>query len=349
VTLQRQMDESIDADLDTLLQPSLVERVRRHGALLLDVDDTILLRERAGGGGPETFSESPSAALLPQLLMRGFRLCLITGHGWKQLESRLIGPLTKQLQLSDRPEAIERLHIYANRGATKILWDGAGHAVDDAYGARHNLPAGDIEALNGLLRSLAEQLTSAIEAQPDWYRSTFPRFDFKSLPPTVVEREGAVLVLRPVPTAKHAESGEAVESGGALDLRDQLYERGVELLEQGKLSDAYAIARAGRSSIEITRRGLSKEAAVRNLIAGISASSGDTESQVEESLMYIGDEFFPGGNDYVMPALFPSMLCLSVESEKAADGVASIRAATGRSGPAATEAVLRHFCSVVSL
>lgn len=330
-------------ELDTLLDPSLVERVLRHGALLLDVDDTILLRERSGGGGPETFSESPSAALLPQLLMRGFRLCLITGHGWKQLESRLIDPLTKQRKICDRPEAIERLHIYANRGATKILWDGALHAVDDAYEARHKLRAGDIEALNGLLRSLAEQLTSEVEAQPDWYRSTFPHFDFKSLPPTVAEREGAVLVLRPIPTAKHAESD---ESGGALDLRDQLYERGVELLEQAKLSDDYEIAQAGRSSIEITRRGVSKEAALRDLIAGISASSGDTESQVEESMVYVGDEFFPGGNDYMMPALFPSMLCLSVESEKAPEGVVSIRAATGRSGPPATEAVLRHFLNL---
>jgi hypothetical protein len=115
------MDERVDVDLDTLLQASVVERVLRHGALLLDVDDTILVRERAGRGGPETFADSPSAALLPKLLTRGFRLCLITGHGWKQLESRLISPLTEHLRLSGTQEAIEKLHIYANRGATKIL------------------------------------------------------------------------------------------------------------------------------------------------------------------------------------------------------------------------------------
>lgn len=340
------MDEgaSVEVDLATLLPESLVERVLHHGALLLDVDDTILLRERQGGGGSESFSDSMSAALLPELLMRGFRLSLITGHGWKQLDSRLIGPLTAQL--SGSPEAIQRLHIYANRGATKILWDGTRHGADESYGTRHNLRAGDIETLNGLLHSLSEHLTNEVEAQPDWYRTTFPRFDFKSLPPTIVEREGAVLVLRPVPTAKHAESGEAV---GALDLRDQLYERGVELLKQGKLSDDYEIARAGRSSIEITRRGVSKETAVRDLIARISASTGQSPSHTEGAMVYVGDEFFPGGNDYVMPAVFPSMLCLSVESEKVPDGVVSLSTTTGRSGPSATEAVLRHLCRVVTL
>ena len=339
--LQRQIDESVDVDLNTLLPTSLVERVLNHGALLLDVDDTILLRERAGGGGAETFAESPAAALVPELLIRGFRIGLITGHGWKQLESRLIEPLSAQL--SGSREAIERLHIYANRGATKILWDGARHVVDEAYAARHSLRAADKGVLNGLLRSLAEQLKSEVEGKPDWYRKTFPRFDFKSLPPTVDEREGAVLVLRPVPTSKHGESVDAP------DLRDQLFKRGVELLEQAKLSNDYEIARAGRSSIEITRRGVSKEAAVRDLIAAISASSGDTASLVEESMVYVGDEFFPGGNDYEMPALFPSMLCLSVDTERAADGVVSLRKATGSSGPAGTEAVLRHFCSLVSL
>lgn len=339
--LQRRIDERVDVDLDTLLPTSLLERVRKHGALLLDVDDTILLRERTGGGGPETFADSPSAALLPELLIRGFRVCLITGHGWKQLESRLIAPLTAQL--SGSREVMKRLHIYANRGATKVLWDGTRPVMDETYAAQHNLPATDMAALNGLLRWLAEHLTSEVEAKLDWYRKTYTRFDFQSLPPTVTEREGAVLVLRPVPTSQHAESVDAP------DLRDQLFERGVELLEQLKLSDDYEITRAGRSSIEITRRGVSKEAAVRDLIAEISAASGDSASVVEESMVYVGDEFLPGGNDRELPALFPSMLCLSVESEKAPDGVASLRTAAGSSGPPATEVVLRHFCSMVTL
>ncbi|HEX9919137.1 MAG TPA: hypothetical protein VGA87_08220, partial [Pyrinomonadaceae bacterium] len=74
---------SAGVELGELLDAARVERLRRSGALVLDVDDTLLARERAGGiggvGGEETFAESAAAALLPQLLRRGFRVGLITG------------------------------------------------------------------------------------------------------------------------------------------------------------------------------------------------------------------------------------------------------------------------------
>ncbi len=336
------MDTRDAADTGALIgrvvDASCVARVMDRGALLLDVDDTLLVRERAGGAAPEVFADSPSAALLPPLLDRGIRLCLITGHGWKQLESRLISPLRDQLHTRG---SIERLSIYTNRGATKIFWNGSRHVADEAYGSRYQLRVGDVKALSDLLNSLAEEFRIDFESQPGWYRKTFPRFDFSSLPATVTEREGGVLVLRPVPTSKHA------ESETELDVRTRLYERGHELLQRARLSDEYEIARSGRSSIEITRRGVSKEIAVRDLIDGISKSSGESPSLVEESMVYVGDEFFPGGNDYVIPALFPLALCLSVSgeaaSEEATAGVISLKGATGLTGSAATEAVLRHF------
>lgn len=336
------MDARDEADtgalMGSVLDASCVARVKNHGALLLDVDDTLLVRERAAGSRPEVFADSAPAALLPQLLDRGMRLCLITGHGWRQLESRLISPLREQLPT---PGSIERLSIYANRGATKILWDGSRHVVDETYGTSYQLRARDLKALSHLLNSLAEDFRIDFESQPGWYRRTFNRFDFSSLPGTVTEREGAVLVLRPVPTSKHAD----LET--QLDVRTRLYERGQELLQQAGLSDDYEIARSGRSSIEITRRGVSKEIAVRDLIAGISKASGESPSRVEEAMVYVGDEFFPGGNDYVIPALFPLTLCLSVAGETAAEkltaGVISLKAATGLTGSSATEVVLRQF------
>ncbi len=337
MTIQSQMDAR-DADIGTVIDASRIERVMKHGALLLDVDDTLLVRERAVGGGSETFADSPSAALLPQLLDRGVRLCLITGHGWQQLETRLIAPLIEHLQ---SPGSLKRLSIYANRGATKILWDGSRHVVDEAYGVSYQLRAGELKSLSDLFNSLADEFRVDFDSRADWYRKTFPRFDFTSLPATVTAREGALLVLRPVPTAKHAESATAI------DVRDRLYERGLELLEQAGFTDDYEIARSGRSSIEITRRGVSKEVAVRDLIAGIVKSSRESPSLVEESMVYVGDEFFPGGNDYELPALFPTVIFLSVSGEgapdKLASGVISLEAVTRKSGPAATEVVLRHF------
>ncbi|HEY1403255.1 MAG TPA: hypothetical protein VGB05_03945, partial [Pyrinomonadaceae bacterium] len=191
-------------ELDKLIDASRVERLRLRGALVLDVDDTLLARERAGGGGEETFADSACAAELPELMRRGFRICLITGHGWRQLETRLVAPVVERLREAKHAACVERLRIYANRGATKIVWDGAHHAVDEAYGERHQLRAADRAALHRLLESLGAELEADVRRRRAWYQEAFPRFDFASLPARVGEREGAVLVLRPLPARMHA-------------------------------------------------------------------------------------------------------------------------------------------------
>lgn len=332
-------------ELSKLIDASRTEHLRLKGALVLDVDDTLLARERANGAGQETFDESAAAALLPEFLRRGFNLCLITGHGWRQLESRLVAPIVERLRESGDEAVIERLRVYANRGATRILWDGARHTIDLLYGEHHQLRAGDVAALRGLLESLGAEFEVDVRERGEWYREAFPRFDFGALPARVAEREGAVLVLRPIPARIHA----ADEQPDA-DYRAQLYERGLELLQRADFDDDYQLARSGRSSIEITRRSVSKEAAVRDLIAGLSALSGESAERVEESLAYVGDEFFTGGNDFVIPLLFPRALCLSVAGEhlgrETPAGVVQLTRATGAQGTEAAEALLTHLLNL---
>lgn len=363
------------SELDKLLDASRVERVRRQGALVLDVDDTLLARERAGGRAvgagvetlAETFTESAPAALLPELLRRGFNLCLITGHGWGQLESRLIAPLVARLRESGDEEAVassvERLRVYANRGATKIVWDGERHAFEEVYGARHQLRDEDRPALRELLETLGAEFEREVSARREWFEATFPRFDFATLPARVSEREGAVLVLRPIPARIHA-------ADGAANARAEVYARGLKLLRRGTLSGDYELAESGRSSIEITRRGVSKETAMRDLIAELTnaaaatagedsvatacedsvATTGEESAGVEDALVYVGDEFYAGGNDFVIPRVFPRALCLSVAgaggAEETESGVVSLTGATGAQGTAATAALLAHVLNL---
>jgi hypothetical protein len=336
---------SLPVNLSTIIDGSRLQSVRLKGALILDVDDTLLAREGASGGTQETFDESAAAALLPEFLRRGFNLCLITGHGWQQLESRLVGPLVTQLRESGNDAAIAGLRIYANRGATKIIWNNTAHKVDEFYGTRHELRAADVPTLRTLLQSLAVEFEADVTERGDVYRETFPRFNFATLPARVEEREGAVLVLRPIPAATHAANADYAE-----DPRAGLYKRGADLLRQTNLSDDYALALAGRSSIEITRRGVSKELAMRDLIVGLSTSSGESADSVEESLVYIGDEFFEGGNDFGIPLCFPRVLCLSVAEghlgPEIPAGVVQLARATGAQGTAAAEAVLTHLLNL---
>jgi hypothetical protein len=338
---------SAPSELGNFIDAQHVARVRRAGALVLDVDDTLLARERAGGAGEETFKESASAALLPELLRRGFNVCLITGHGWGQLQSRLILPLVERLRESGGDAAaacIERLRVYANRGATKIRWDGERHETDAVYGKRHQLRDEDKAALRSLLETLGAEFESEVRTRREWFQTTFPRFDFAMLPARVSEREGAVLVLRPIPTRLHATQGDAPNP------RAEIYERGLELLRRANLSDDYELAESGRSSIEITRRGVSKEAAMRDLIAelkksaAVTAATREDAEQVEDALVYVGDEFFAGGNDFVIPRVFPRALCLSVAPERAG---AESRASDGRRGHDGHRSVARTCSQLV--
>jgi hydroxymethylpyrimidine pyrophosphatase-like HAD family hydrolase len=346
-------------ELGKLIDAARVGRVRRAGALVFDVDDTLLARERAGGAGvetvagtlmetiAETFAESAPAALLPELLRRGFNLCFITGHGWQQLQTRLVAPIIESLRESgdsdDARACIERLRVYANRGATKIAWDGERYAVDEVYGARHQLRDADRATLRELLEILGAEFDASFRARREWFQETFPRFDFATLPARVSEREGAVLVLRPIPARRHA-------ADGVPNPRAQLYERGLELLRGARLGDRYELAESGRSSIEITRRGVSKEAAMRDLIRELTAATGEDAARAEASLVYVGDEFFAGGNDSVIPRLFPRALCLSVAAEGAGvesqAGVVPLARSTGAQGTAATEALLKHVLNL---
>jgi hypothetical protein len=338
---------SAGVELGELLDAARVERLRRAGALALDVDDTLLARERAAGGGAggeETFAESASAALLPEILRRGFRVGLITGHGWRQLESRLVAPVVERLRETGDESSIERLRVYANRGASKIVWDGARHGVEEMYGERHQLRVPDVAALRGLLETLGAEFDAQVGARGEWYRAAFPLFDFSTLPARVLEREGAVLVLRPIPARRHA------GAGVRLNPRAEIYARGLSLLRGARLDGDYELAESGRSSIEITRRGVSKEAAMRDLLAEVARATGEAEAAAESALVYVGDEFDAGGNDAVIPQVFPRALCLSVVGGRAGRatpaGVVSLARAARAEGTAATHALLSHLLNL---
>ncbi|HEX8459763.1 MAG TPA: hypothetical protein VF656_20890 [Pyrinomonadaceae bacterium] len=338
-------------ELSQWLDEARVERLRHEGALVLDVDDTLLAREGASGR-EETFAESRTAALLPELLRRGFRVGLVTGHGWAQLHARLVAPVVEHLREMDGDDdgvaaCLARLRVYANRGATKIVWDGVRHHVEETYGARYQLRAADVPLLRRLLERLGAEFDADVRARREWYAASFPRFDFASLPARVREREGAVLVLRPIPARRHAAAGVASNP------RAQVCARGIEMLGGAGLESEYELGESGRSSIEITRRGISKEAALRDLAAEISAATGARAADTEAALVYVGDEFYAGGNDWVVPRAFPRALCFSVagaldERETEAGVVSLAGAAEGARtrGTEATHALLAHLLNL---
>jgi hypothetical protein len=154
-----------------------------------------------------------------------------------------------------------------------------------------------------------------------------------------------VLVLRPVPARIHA-----ADAQPDADCRAALYERGLKLLLHAGFGDKYQLSRTGRSTLEITRRSVSKVTAMRDLMTGLAALSGESTDRVEAALVYVGDEFFPDGNDFEIPFEFPRVLCLSVAEDdlrrETTTGVVQLARVTSGHGTVAAEKLLTHLLNL---
>lgn len=328
--------------------PSLTQRAPQlleFGAVVLDVDDTILARDSASQSG-ETFAESPAAAFIPELLEAGVRIVLVTGHGWRQLESRLVGPIQSVLQAGATLRVFdprERLEVYANRGATKITWDGCSYRTDEEYSNTHGIPKHDCLVILGILEDARAGYHEELRARATWYRRTFPRFDgWRSA--AIEVRERSAIALRPIPSAFHA-----LEEIDA-DPRVSLACRVNHELRGAGLDRAYEAKAEGRTSVVVYSRGVSKEFALTDVIQRLSGYCGRTTSEIEHALVYIGDEFYPGGNDEVVSLAFPGCLCFSVsqnaQTVNRLDTVVSTQSLFGEWGTAATRRVLASIASI---
>jgi hypothetical protein len=301
------------------------------GAIALDVDDTLLARPPFLGEAPTPDSGQRVGAVILSLLKGGVRVILITGHGWEQLRRRWVGPLLRQYG-----GPAEGLQIYANRGATKLAVDGGRVSEDRGYRDGHVIAEAHREAILQVLRSLQTAYLRDFEARASWYRQTFPRFDFDQLP-AVSLREEVVAELRPLPSRAHtAHQGE--------DVRAQIAARGRHELDRSGLLGRYELGESGKSTIEVVRRGVSKRLALEDTIRTLAARADASTETIERALIYVGDEFSPGGNDHVISTTFPRCLCVSVSPVsvrgEGAENVVELPALLRESGPAAALAFL---------
>ena len=290
-----------------------LENLRRNGVIFFDVDDTLLARRKNASESDQIYSESPAAMSVPLLLNAGVRVCLITGHGWAQLKKRFILPLIEDISTkypTKRDEILKRFFVYANRGATKMIWQNGDFAENENYGREFIINDNDSIVLRGIFKKLAEDFDEDFAAQQDFYRQSFPLFDFEELPPKIVEREKVVLSLRPIPSYVHCEK-QICESP-----RRKLFSVGYELLQESELGAKYELSESGKSTLEIINKAVSKKIAFQDLILKIAEETNISPETVEESSIYVGDEFAPGGNDYIICQSFPDCACFSVASAK---------------------------------
>lgn len=302
------------SDLEIILSRARTEKLRQNGAIVFDVDDTLLARRTKPTGCDQVFSESPAAVSLPLLLNAGIKVCIITGHGWKQLENRLVKPLADYVLINFAEKSAEMLknfYIYANRGATKIVWQNGIFIKDESYGHKFILENEDVVKLREIFNKLINYFKKDFIKHEDFYRLTFSKFNFDESVPQIIERENVVLGLRPVPSETHCETHFSWKSP-----RHKLYILGGKKIREANLDKKYEIGKSGKSTLEIIRNSVSKKIAFQDLKSRIAKEKQVSTDTVESSIIYIGDEFTPDGNDYVISQNFTYCLCFSVAPAK---------------------------------
>lgn len=326
--------------LDSVLSPERLENLRRSGVIIFDVDDTLLARRRFSSERDQIFSESAAAVSVPQLLKIGLTVCVVTGHGWAQLEKRFVSPLTEEIR-ENREEILKRFFVYANRGAMKIVREYGEYREDVNYGNEFSIDKSDWHRLRVILENLNGFFNTDFTALKEWYLKNFPKFAFDELPPEVTSREKKVLVLRPIPSEAHREN-EFTESP-----RQILFSLGAEALKTAGLDAKYEITQTGKSTLEITKRKVSKKLAFQDLFLQIAKEKDISPETVEESSVFIGDEFAPGGNDHIIPQSFPRALCFSAASA-GQENVISLHDLFQLEGIPATSALTAYIIKILT-
>lgn len=306
--------------LDTLLPRERLKRIREMGLIVFDVDDTLLARRNKTRVLDQGYTESDAAKMLPHLLNSGYRICIITGHGWDQLRQRLIEPLFTDIRNrfpADADKILTRVFIYANRGATRVGIEDS-WKVDPFYGKEYSFAETEKALLREVFANISDSFYEDYVNRPEWYTEAFPEFDFQELPPVVIDRENVVLSLRPIPSEAHAVS----ESTGSP--RRTCADKASEGLHAAGLDNRYVVEPAGKSTLEITRKGVSKESAFRDALMRAAKEYDASASKAEKNSLFIGDEFWKGGNDRGIAENFPNCLCISVSNAEQDDLPANV-------------------------
>lgn len=306
--------------IEEILTSERIDALRKWGILFFDVDDTLLSRRNSEFGAEQNFADSPAAQTLPSLLAAGLRICIVTGHGWKQLESRLVRPLVKIISTEEAAkcnELLGRFSVYANRGATRVEWNGEIFEENRDFRERFGILENDLPVLTEIL----EQIRDSIHSDP----------------PSIIKREGVILGMRPI---------HAVGATSSASERERLAKVGNESIRRRGLGDKYEFSPVGTTTLEIARRCVSKRNAFEAQITGAALSLGIGKRIVERNSIFIGDEFSPGGNDLVIVQEYPGCLCLSVAKGGITGtypNLVDVATIMQQAGPDAAAAIIRNI------
>lgn len=301
------------------------EEKRLDGVVLaFDVDETLLEKDETLDSRPEL------REMLVNLLKQGARIVIISGNSKAMQVKRVADPLAAALKGS--PELLQNFFMYTSGGGIFIHYDEKGMAIEEKLST---IDEKDIDAIRAAvedeLPAIAQSLTPEERAVMEkWYlkgsQKDYPGCTFDAswmtganvtvpvlsdvevegikaakgaLPGVWLEtRDGASLTIKPLPDAQTLSKDDALKSARS-HVMAALEAKLGELIarrERSSVATPLIMGVGGSTSIDITQRGIDKRFALERLIGTYLKGLGFTP----RAMAYFGDEFKPGGNDFVM-------------------------------------------------
>lgn len=300
-----------------------ISTIRENGALIFDIDQTLLPPDESLDRYPEI------RAAIVRLLRGGLCLAFISGGPGAVAKNRVLEPLFREA--GPEADCFRRLSFYVNGGGSKftVSYDGI-LTEDKIYAAKNQIPGEAVHAVKKVLEEMIRRrfgLSDALFTQvwAGWKKKREEQWKGRAISFNDGWSEGRPWEIEFLEDSKMADikagkcggktsfpfintrlmaaRGEKIESvagftptgfyelsksrGDALDL--DLRAQVIHELQKGFSAEELIFRKAGRSSIDITRKGTDKAACLKDLIR--------SENLNPARIFYFGDEFFPGGND----------------------------------------------------
>jgi FkbH-like protein len=290
-----------------------LEDIREKGALIFDVDGTLLDNKRTLDSEPGMLN-----ALL-DLLAQGIRIAIISGNSRSETTRRVVDPVREGLQKRGMLDDAKNMVVYANGGATKITYDIVGNEVlDNKYNEGKGVDEEDIEIIKKVLQeALKDKLGLSAKEILEWQRWFLERSDFPNITFTLpwTKKEVKEIAVVPAENITAAMQGRNLamkiaspwiepRDGAQIsikllpklprEIRMEVIKRIEEELERQGRGGRLVLRTGGFASIDVNCGLVDKAVAVRDLINHFGFRDA-------ECIYYFGDEFRENGND--MPVL----------------------------------------------
>ncbi|MFH1428390.1 MAG: hypothetical protein ABIH39_01480 [Candidatus Margulisiibacteriota bacterium] len=257
-------------------------------ALMLDIDGTIIKNQsQTNHDKLKTLRDGDNRVRLEQLFALascGFPLFFASGNSRKRQQKVAIDPLVDYAKHYDLLPALNGIGLFSDSVTNFARLNNRGTFIENHDYSQHaTIPANALAILKNILKNFQGNFQSRIFT--DVNNNNYPDFKLKLL--RIENKNGKRLLFHPIPSWRYNDKFWHKDPDQRLDLRSIAIRELKNLLQKNQINNIDVIE-GGKTTIEFVVTGINKSLPLQYLLDKLPYSF----------VIYAGDEFFPGGNDY---------------------------------------------------